>query len=135
MLSELAGCAAGAHDWVLDGRFYSWLKCAGCGAPAVCKACHGRGADLPMLPDVFCSTHAPFADDLRTRVLTGPLLGARIISLAQSVRDYLEGWLPCAEGRRLRVMVGDLEVWLHHGVRCDWWRVVLLYAGRLMYHA
>lgn len=130
-----AGCAAGMHDWVPDGRFYSWLKCGDCGAPAVCKACHGRGADLPMLPDVFCPTHAPYAADLRTRVLTGPLLGARIISLAQSVRDYLEGWSFGDDGWRLRLVVGDLEVWLHQTQRGSGWRVVLLYGGRLVYHA
>ncbi|MBA3823214.1 MAG: hypothetical protein H0X24_04805 [Ktedonobacterales bacterium] len=130
------GCAPGAHRWVADGRFYSWVVCAHCGAPSICKACEGeRGHEVGDLPDVFCPPHTYLADGYRAVALTGPLLGRRVVRLCSTARDYLEGWVSCEEGWRLRLVVGAVEVWLHRGVRRDWWRVVLLHAGRLVYHA
>jgi hypothetical protein len=128
-------CAPGTHIWERDARFHSWLLCSRCGATQVCKACHGRGALYPEFPDVFCPDHAPLAAQYRPAVMTGPLLGRRVMHLAQTVRDYFEGWSPGEEGRRLRLVVGDLEVWLVWDARRDWARVVVLHVGRLVYHA
>lgn len=97
-------CPPGQHHWISGQQQRSWVICAVCGTPSICKGCEAsQGRDVAGLPDVFCTLHANLAAQFARLPLTCAALVQRLVRLVGTAPAAL--WRYDAAGHLQRALV------------------------------